>query len=141
MGAIGASTTMNQGFDTMLMGANSSGTLEAMTLLQKENLNNRTNSIEELEFEDGNDNPYGDEEYETYYSIKALQRVYIKPAVQLEKTTDFSLKDFKIVNLLGQGGFGQVFLVKSLKSKDRQLLALKKIMLCLGNSGNPTMTE
>ena len=132
---------MNQGFDTMLMGANSSGTLEAMTLLQKENLNNRTNSIEELEFEDGNDNPYGDEEYETYYSIKALQRVYIKPAVQLEKTTDFSLKDFKIVNLLGQGGFGQVFLVKSLKSKDRQLLALKKIMLCLGNSGNPTMTE
>jgi hypothetical protein len=34
-----------------------------------------------------------------------------------------------------------VFLVKSLKSKDKQLLALKKIMLCLGNSGNPTMTE
>ena len=101
MGAIGATTTMNQGFDTMLMGANSSGTLEAMTLLQKENLNNRTNSIEELEFEYGNDNPYGDEEYETYYSIKALQRVYIKPAVQLEKTTDFTLKDFKIVNLLG----------------------------------------
>lgn len=94
-------TTMNQGFDTMLMGAGSSGTLEAMTLLSKENLNNRTNSIEEMEFEDGNDNPYGDEEYETYYSIKALQRVYIKPAVQLEKTTDFSLKDFKIVNLLG----------------------------------------
>ena len=97
----GATTTMNQGFDTMLMGAGSSGTLEAMTLISKENLNNRTNSIEEMEFEDGNDNPYGDEEYETYYSIKALQRVYIKPAVQLEKTTDFSLKDFKIVNLLG----------------------------------------
>lgn len=28
-----------------------------------------------------------------------------------------------------------------MKSKDKQLLALKKIILCLGNSGNPTMTE
>ena len=78
---IGATTTMNQGFDTMLMGAGSSGTLEAMTLLSKENLNNRTNSIEEMDYEEGNENPYGDEEYDTYYSIKALQRVYIKPAV------------------------------------------------------------
>ncbi len=33
------------------------------------------------------DYPEGDDEYYTYYSIKALQRVYIKPAVQLQKNT------------------------------------------------------
>jgi hypothetical protein len=69
LGNIGTTTNMNQGFDTMLMGAGSSGTLEAMTLISKENLNNRTNSIEEMDYEDGNENPYGDEDYDTYYSI------------------------------------------------------------------------
>lgn len=113
-----------------------------MTLISKETLNNRTNSIEEVDCEDGYEYQDGEEEYYTYYSIKALQKVYIKPAVQLQKATDVSLRDFKIVSLLGQGGFGQVYLVKNLKSKDRQLLALKKILLCLGPAGNANnMTE
>ena len=60
-------TTMNQGFDTMLMGA--SGTQEAMTLISKENLNNKTNSIEEMDYEDGGEYQDGEEEYYTYYSI------------------------------------------------------------------------
>ena len=48
---MGVTTTAGQGFDTMLMGG--SGTQEAMTLISKETLNNRTNSIEEMEYEDG----------------------------------------------------------------------------------------
>ena len=93
----------NQGFDTILAGAAAatSGTLEAMTLNSKETFNARTQSIEEAEYEDGYEYQNGEDSYYTYYSIEALQRVYIKPAVQLERATDFSLGDFKIVNLLG----------------------------------------
>ena len=71
--------------------------------------------------------------------MKALRKVYVKPALPLRKAKNTSLQDYKIVKLLGQGGFGQVHLVKALK-ENKQLMALKKILLCFGNN-QPHMTE
>jgi serine/threonine protein kinase len=78
-------------------------------------------------------------EMQSYYSMKALKKVYVKPALPLRRAKNTSLKDYKIVKLLGQGGFGQVHLVKSLK-ENKQLMALKRIMLFLG-TGSPNMAE
>ncbi len=66
---------------------------------------------------------------QTYYTLKALKKVYAKPALALRKAKNTSLQDYKIVKLLGQGGFGQVHLVKALK-ENKQLMALKRILLC-----------
>jgi serine/threonine protein kinase len=65
--------------------------------------------------------------------MKALKKVYVKPALPLRKARNNSLQYYKIVKLLGQGGFGQVHLVKALK-ENKQLMALKKILLCLGTN-------
>jgi len=43
---------------------------------------------------------------QTYYTLKALKKVYAKPALALRKAKNTSLQDYKIVKLLGQGGFG-----------------------------------
>lgn len=54
--------------------------------------------------------------------------------MKLKKTGgDISLKDFTFLNMLGQGGFGQVYLVKSINKDffNHQQMALKKIMICL----------
>ena len=45
-------------------------------------------------------------EMESYYSMKALKKVYVKPALPLRKAKNTSLQNYKIVKLLGQGGFG-----------------------------------
>jgi hypothetical protein len=40
-------------------------------------------------------------EMQSYYSMKALKKVYVKPALPLKKAKNTSLQDFKIVKLLG----------------------------------------
>jgi hypothetical protein len=45
-------------------------------------------------------------EMESYYSMKALKKVYVKQAMPLRKAKNTSLQNYKIVKLLGQGGFG-----------------------------------
>ena len=130
-------TGMKRGDTTLKQGSNKHGSMRESRLVEE--------TVEEEDDEEPDEDGEPDirnmteSEMESYYSMKALKKVYVKPAMPLRKAKNTSLQNYKIVKLLGQGGFGQVHLVKALK-EDKQLMALKRILLCMG-SGSATMTE
>lgn len=72
-------------------------------------------------------------------TVQELKTVYTKPALKLEKTSEkVSLGDYNFLNMLGQGGFGQVWLVRHKKENPNKNLALKKIMISMNGT---LMTE
>ncbi len=96
---------MRKGGDTTLkQGGLKQGSMRVSGLVEE------TDEEEEEEEPDEDGEPdirnMTESEMESYYSMKALKKVYVKPAMQLRKAKNTSLKNYKIVKLLGQGGFG-----------------------------------
>ena len=57
---------------------------------------------------------------EEYNLHLAYKRAYTNQAYQLERAKDHSLQDFQVTRLLGNGGFGHVYLVKNRKDSSHQ---------------------
>lgn len=55
---------------------------------------------------------------ERVYTVQQLKGMYTRPVLKLKKGLGGgSLSDYKVLGLLGQGGFGQVNLVRALKEE------------------------
>ena len=67
-----------------------------MTTLKEVELDEEDNEDDEIDIRN-----LTESEMQSYYSMKALKKVYAKPALPLKRAKNTSLKDYKIVKLLG----------------------------------------